>query len=57
MKVREIEEKDGNGGVDFNLKDLNGEYLGSGIYIYRVVMLDESNNEGEEKIGKFAVIK
>jgi hypothetical protein len=57
IKVAEIEESDGNGGVDFNLKDLSGEYLGSGVYIYRVVMLDELNNESDEKIGKFAVIR
>ena len=57
IKVGEIDENDGNGGVDYNLKNLSGEYLGSGIYIYRIVMLDELNNEGKEKIGKFAVIR
>ena len=57
IKVGEIDESDGNGGADYNLKNLSGEFLGSGIYIYRVVMLDESKNEGKEKIGKFAVIR
>ncbi len=56
-RIGEIEETDGNGGVTFNLKDLSGNTLASGIYIYRVVMLDESKNEQEEKLGKFAVIK
>jgi len=56
-KIGEIEESDGNGGVTFNLLDLSGNTLSSGIYIYRVVMLDESKNEQEEKLGKFAVIK
>ncbi|MDO8549915.1 MAG: T9SS type A sorting domain-containing protein, partial [Ignavibacteria bacterium] len=56
-KINEIEETDGNGGVDFKLSDQTGETLGSGVYIYRIVMLDDSNNEVEEKIGKFAVIK
>jgi subtilisin family serine protease len=56
-KIGEIEESDGNGGVTFNLKDLNGNTISSGIYIYRIVMLDESKNEQEEKLGKFAVIK
>jgi hypothetical protein len=55
--IGEIEESDGNGGVTFNLRDLSGNTLSSGIYIYRVVMLDESKNEQEEKLGKFAVIK
>jgi subtilisin family serine protease len=56
-KIGEIEESDGNGGVTFNLLDLSGNTLSSGIYIYRIVMLDESKNEQEEKLGKFAVIR
>jgi hypothetical protein len=56
-KIGEIEESDGNGGATFDLKDLNGNTLSSGIYIYRIVMTDESKNEQEEKLGKFAVIK
>jgi hypothetical protein len=56
-KIGEIEESDGNGGVTFDLKDLNGNTLSSGIYIYRIIMTDASKNEQEEKLGKFAVIK
>ena len=56
-KVSELEEKDGNGGVDFNLKYDSGKELNSGIYIYRVVMLDDSDNEIDTKIGKFAIVK
>jgi len=56
-QINTVEEKDGNGGVDFNLKDQNGSNLNSGIYIYRIVRLDEIGNEVEEKIGKFAVIQ
>jgi len=56
-QITMVEEKDGNGGVDFNLKDRDGSNLNSGIYIYRVVRLDEVGNEVEEKIGKFAVIQ
>ena len=56
-KINEIEENDGNGGLDFNLKNITGETLNSGVYIYRIVMLDDSNNEMDEKIGKFAVIR
>lgn len=55
--VNELEETDGNGGTDFLLKDKDGNQLSSGIYFYRAVQLDEQNNEGEEKLGKFAVIK
>ena len=56
-KIGELEETDGNGGITYNLKDFNGNQLSSGIYFYRIVMLDESNNEKEEKLGKFAVIR
>lgn len=52
-----LNENDGDGGVDFNLRYQNGNSLGSGIYLYRVVMLDDSDQESETKIGKFAVIK
>ncbi len=56
-KIGEIQESDGNGGVTFNLLDMSGNTLSTGIYIYRVVMTDENKNEQEEKLGKFAVIK
>lgn len=56
-RINEIEETDGNGGVDFDLTYETGEKLNTGVYIYRVVMLDDSDNEVEEKIGKFVFIK
>ncbi|MEJ2507214.1 MAG: fibronectin type III domain-containing protein, partial [Ignavibacteriaceae bacterium] len=39
-KCSEVKENDGNGGVDFNLRNFDGELLSSGIYIYRVVIID-----------------
>lgn len=56
-QICSLTESDGDGGTDFNLRNKDGSLLGTGIYIYRVVMLDESGNEGETKIGKFAVIR
>ncbi len=56
-QVNELEETDGDGGTTFTLTDYSGEYLASGIYVYRVVMLDEFSNESEEKLGKFAVFR
>ena len=56
-KIGEVEETDGNGGVDFNLRNSSGELISSGVYIYRAVVIDYLNKEGKEKIGKFAVIK
>ncbi len=57
MFVKKINEEDGNGGVSWNLKDENNESIGSGIYFYKAISLDNLNNNLQEKIGKFAVIK
>ncbi len=56
-KIGEVEENDGNGGTSFDLVDMSGNQLSTGIYFYRVVRTDEKNNEQEEKLGKFAVIR
>jgi subtilisin family serine protease len=56
-RMNEINAETGNGGADYNLKDENGNYLSSGVYLYRISRLDSQNNEVEEKIGKFAVVK
>ncbi len=56
-QVNELEETNGDGGITFNLRDYSGDYLSSGIYVYRIVMLDDVNNESEEKLGKFAVVR
>ncbi|MFH0733881.1 MAG: S8 family peptidase [bacterium] len=56
-KINEISENDGNGGVPWNLTDMNGNKIPSGIYIYRAASVDNSNNEKEVKLGKFAVTR
>ena len=56
-KINEIESTNKSGGVDFNLRDMKGNLLSSGIYIFRIVRLDSNNHEVEEKMGKFAVIR
>ena len=56
-KINEISENDGNGGVSWNLTDLNGNKIPSGIYIYRAASVDNNNNEKEVKLGKFAVTR
>jgi subtilisin family serine protease len=55
--INEFEETDGNGGVDYDLTDLSGNHISSGIYFYRIVQLDETRNESEEKLGKFAIVR
>jgi hypothetical protein len=57
IRISEIDESTTTGGVDYNLRDKNNDLISSGIYIYRIVRLDSSNNEVETKIGKFAVIR
>lgn len=55
--VTEITENNGDGGFEYDLRNNVGEYLDSGVYIFRIVRMDETNNEVEEKLGKFAVLK
>ncbi len=55
--LNEFETINNSGGANFDLTDKNNNKLGSGIYIYRVISLDDSRNEIETKIGKFAVIR
>ena len=57
IMINEFEETDGNGGVDYCLIDFSGNKISTGIYFYRIVQLDEMRNEGEEKLGKFAVVR
>lgn len=57
VKIKTLEEQDGNGGLTYDLLDETGKNISSGIYFFRVVMLDNQNNERQEKLGKFAVIK
>ncbi|MCL5029149.1 MAG: S8 family serine peptidase [Bacteroidetes bacterium] len=56
-KINEIDRTSDNGGLDYNLMDIYGRLLNSGIYLFRIVRYDNSNNEVEQKIGKFAVIR
>ncbi len=56
-RINQLEEINGDGGLDYNLKDESGNLIPTGIYIFRVVRLDDSNNDVEEKMGKFAVIR
>ncbi len=52
-----LRETNGNGGVEWNLQDKNGNSAISGIYIYRAVGKNSSGVEVEEKVGKFAIVK
>ncbi|RJP66410.1 MAG: T9SS C-terminal target domain-containing protein [Ignavibacteriales bacterium] len=56
-KIKELYEDNGDGGVEWDLKTDDGSVISSGVYIYRVTSIDDKNNEGNNKIGKFVVIK
>jgi len=56
-KIRFLKENTLNGGIDWDLKDENSRFINSGIYIYRIISVDEFGNQTEEKLGKIAVIK
>jgi hypothetical protein len=55
--VRELQITTDNGGAEYDLTDEKGERIPSGIYIYRIVSLDENRNEQQEIFGKFAVVR
>jgi len=55
--IKSIDETDGNGGVEWDLKDNNGNIIPSGIYLYKVSGVNSAGIEVKEKLSKFAVIK
>lgn len=55
--VQEIEEKDGNGGVEWNLAASDGKKVPTGIYIFYVTGKNSIGQEVEAKKGKFAIIR
>lgn len=57
QKIITLKEKDGNGGLTWDLRDDNGTAINSGVYIYRIARLQSNNEEIETKIGKIAVVK
>lgn len=55
--IAEVDEKDGNGGAEWNLTDRAGTKVAAGIYIYRATGKNSQGVEVEEKIGKFVVVR
>ena len=57
IKINDIFESDGNGGLTWDFKDIHGTYINSGIYIFYIKQFDGNKNEIGNRIGKIAVIK
>lgn len=56
-KINHIFETDGNGGLTWDLRDINGNFVNSGVYLYMIKQLDNNKNEVDQKVGKLAIIK
>jgi subtilisin family serine protease len=57
MFVREIVEDDGNGGVEWDLRDAEGQRVPGGVYLFRATGKDLSGRTVDPKLGKFAIIR
>jgi hypothetical protein len=49
--LKTLEETDGNGGLEWDLRDETGERIPSGIYLFHVT------SGGQRQVGKFAVVR
>lgn len=56
-KINDIFESDGNGGLTWDFRDLHGNQVNTGIYLFFIKQLDSNKNEISQKVGKLAVIK
>jgi hypothetical protein len=55
--IREIIETDGNGGVEWDMKDESGREVSTGIYFFNAEGKISSGESVKEKFGKFAIVK
>ncbi len=55
--IQELTENDGNGGVEWDLRDLNGTILAPGIYLYRVNGTNTNDKLQFEEYKKLVIIE
>lgn len=56
-KLVKLEEKDGNGGLQWNLIDEDGKQIPTGVYYYKILQLTDTGDEKASKTGKFTVVQ
>ena len=54
--LRKLSERDGNGGVEWDLLDSSGNKVKTGIYFYKVIGFENNSTEIESELFKFAVV-
>jgi flagellar hook assembly protein FlgD len=54
--VNRVLERDGNGGAVWDGRDLNGNLVEPGVYLYRVKGTNEEGKEFESELDKFIVV-
>ncbi|MBN1447018.1 MAG: S8 family serine peptidase [Bacteroidetes bacterium] len=55
--VAEVEEHDGNGGTEWDIRDTDGNLIPAGVYVYRATGTDTDGHEVDPVLGKFAIIR
>lgn len=55
--INEVNETDGNGGVEWNTRDDAGAPVPAGVYLYRASGTDAQGREVEAKLGKLVIIR
>ena len=55
-EILKLTETDGNGGVEWNGRDKNGNYLPTGIYLFRVTGVNSDGKSVFEEKGKFVIL-
>ncbi len=54
--IRTLQERDGNGGVEWDLRDNIGNKVNPGVYLYKVNGINQDGLEIESKLYKFALV-
>ncbi|MFA5405136.1 MAG: S8 family serine peptidase [Ignavibacteria bacterium] len=55
--LAKVEETSGNGGVEWNLKTLDGKEVPTGIYIFKAEGSDSNGKPVDDKTGKFMIVR